>query len=85
MAKTMQGVVVSDKMTGTVTVKVNRFFAHPIYGKRIWRSKKYLADNRIGAKLGDKVIIEETRPLSKRKRWRVVKIQDTKLPVKGKS
>ena len=76
--KTMTGVVVSDKMEKTVAVKVTRFFAHPLYQKRIRRDKKYLAHNLIGAKMGDTVIIQETRPLSRRKRWKVIKILNSK-------
>ncbi len=73
--KTRQGVVVSDKMDKTVVVKVERVTRHPLYGKSIKRSKKFHAhdvDN--SCRQGDVVEIMETRPLSKTKRWRVVRI-----------
>ena len=67
------GVVVSDKMQKTVVVKVDRKFRHPQYDKVVERSKKYYAHNEMdNVKVGDRVTIEETRPLSKLKRWRVV-------------
>ncbi len=66
------GVVVSDKADKTVTVEVQRRFAHPLYGKQVAKSKKYLAhDEHNEYQVGDQVRIQETRPLSKRKRWRV--------------
>ena len=74
LQKTLTGVVVSDKMVKSVVVKVSRFFAHPLYGKRVRRDNKYIADNTLGAKQGDQVIISQTRPMSKRKRWQVIKI-----------
>ena len=73
--KTLKGTVVSDKMTKTIVVKVDRRKRHPLYDKVMTRSKKYLADDpksRCG--IGDFVLIEETRPLSKRKRWRLVRV-----------
>ncbi len=73
--KRVTGVVVSDKMDKTVVVKVERFVQHPRFKKYIRRSKKYYAhDERNECKVGDVVEIEETRPLSKLKRWRVVRI-----------
>ena len=67
------GVVVSDKADKTVTVKVERRFAHPLYGKGVARSKRYHAhDESNEYRVGDTVRIAETRPLSKTKRWRVV-------------
>lgn len=69
----LQGVVTSDKMTKTVVVEVERVKVHPKYKKRYRVNKKYKAhDEKDQAHVGDKVIIEETRPLSKDKRWRVV-------------
>lgn len=66
------GTVVSDKMTKTVTVAVERKVRHPLYGKVIKKTKKFMAhDENEVAKAGDVVLIEETRPLSKLKRWRV--------------
>ena len=72
--KVRTGVVVSDKMTKTVVVKLTRQFAFPLYGKQITRSKKVHAHNETDAKAGDTVRIMETRPLSKTKRWRVVEV-----------
>ena len=68
------GIVSSDKMTKTVTVRVERQVKHPIYRKYIKRRKKFMAHDELGATIGDKVRIIETRPLSARKRWRVVEI-----------
>jgi small subunit ribosomal protein S17 len=68
------GVVSSDKMTKTVVVNVDRLVKHPMYRKYVRRRKKFMAHDEMGAKIGDKVRIVETRPLSARKRWRVVEI-----------
>ncbi len=73
----LSGVVVSKSGTKTVAVEIVRVAAHPIYGKRIHRTKRYLAHDTTDAlKVGAKVTIEESRPLSARKRWIV-------LPSKG--
>lgn len=70
-----KGVVVSDSMDKTITVLVENKIQHPVYKKRINRSKKYKAhDENNEAKVGDTVVIMETRPLSKTKRWRLVRI-----------
>jgi len=72
--RTMQGVVVSDKMDKTVVVQVERRIQHPLYKKFIRRSKKYAAHDPDNAfKVGDLVKIQECRPISKRKRWEVVR------------
>ena len=68
------GVVTSDKMTLTVVVRVDRLVKHPIYRKYVRKRKKFMAHDEKGAKIGDKVRIVETRPMSARKRWRVVEI-----------
>jgi len=68
------GIVASDKMMKTVTVRVDRLVKHPIYRKYVKKRKKFMAHDELGAKTGDKVKIVETRPLSARKRWRVVEI-----------
>jgi small subunit ribosomal protein S17 len=68
------GVVKSDKMTKTVTVRVDRVVKHPVYRKYVKRRKNFMAHDEMGATVGDKVRIIETRPLSARKRWRVVEI-----------
>ncbi|RDI95849.1 30S ribosomal protein S17 [Meiothermus sp. QL-1] len=71
--KVLTGVVVSDKAQKTVTVLVERQMRHPLYGKVIKRSKKYLAhDENEQYKLGDVVQIRESRPISRRKRFVVV-------------
>jgi small subunit ribosomal protein S17 len=72
--KVRTGVVVSDKMTKTVTVTLTRRFAHALYGKQVVRTKHVHAHDEQGAKAGDTVRIMETRPLSKTKRWRVLEI-----------
>ncbi|MFZ0559112.1 MAG: 30S ribosomal protein S17 [Methylovirgula sp.] len=71
--RVLQGVVVSDKQDKTVVVKVERRFTHPLLKKTVRRSKKFHAhDEGNRAKVGDTVSIEETRPISKLKRWIVV-------------
>ncbi len=72
--KTRTGVVVSDKMTETVTVQLERRLAHPLYGKQVTLTKRVKAHDTHGASAGDTVRIMETRPLSKTKRWRVLEI-----------
>lgn len=74
MAKrVLQGVVVSDKMEKTIVVKVERRVRHPLYGKIITQSKKYHAhDEENRCQVGDIVSIQESRPLSKTKRWAVL-------------
>ncbi len=69
------GIVTSAKMQKSIVVSVERLVKHPLYKKYIKRRSKFMAhDERNEAKEGDVVLIEETRPLSKRKRWRLVKI-----------
>lgn len=73
--RTLTGRVVSDKMTKTRTVLIERRVTHPLYGKIVTRSKKYHAhDEANECHEGDLVMIEECRPLSKTKAWRVVKL-----------
>ncbi len=73
--KEFTGIVVSDKMDKTVLVLVERRVRHPLYKKEIKKRKKFYAhDEKNECKVGDKVKIMETRPLSKLKRWRVVEI-----------
>jgi len=74
--KRFQGVVTSDKMDKTIVVKINRIKVHPIYKKRYQVSKKYkVHDQKNEAKIGDQVIFEECRPLSKDKKWRLIEIK----------
>jgi small subunit ribosomal protein S17 len=69
----LQGQVVSDKADKTIVVKVERRFMHPLYKKTVKVSKKYSAhDPENQYKIGDQVKIEETRPISKSKKWRVL-------------
>lgn len=68
------GVVSSDKMMKTVSVRVDRIVKHPKYRRYVRRTSKFMAHDEMGATIGDKVRIVETRPLSARKRWRVVEI-----------
>jgi small subunit ribosomal protein S17 len=73
--KTRIGIVVSDKMDKTAVVAVERLVQHPVYKKFIKRTSKFKAhDDKNECQIGDTVKIMETRPLSKTKRWRVVKI-----------
>ena len=75
--KTLVGVVTSDKMDKTVIVAVNRLVLHPVYKKYVRRNKKVKAhDERNECHPGDKVLLVESRPLSKEKRWRVKEILD---------
>lgn len=73
--KTRVGVVVSDKMQKTVVVEVVRRIRHKMYGKFVRQRLRYKAhDEANSAKVGDQVLIEETRPLSRDKRWRVAEM-----------
>ncbi|MEM7571923.1 MAG: 30S ribosomal protein S17 [Bacteroidota bacterium] len=73
--KTRVGIVVSDKMDKTIAVSVERRLQHPIYGKYVKKNKKFIAhDENNECGIGDTVRIQETRPLSRRKRWRLVQI-----------
>jgi len=72
--KEKEGTVVSTKMQKTVTVRVERTFLHPDYQKVVTRGKKYYAHCDMDVKEGQQVRIEETRPISKLKRWRVVEV-----------
>ena len=80
--KQLIGEVVSDKMQKTVVVAVETSKPHPFFKKIVRWTKKYLAHDELGVKVGDKVVIGETRPLSKRKRWEVLTIEGVKVPVK---
>lgn len=73
--KSRVGRVVSDKMDKTIVVSVEDFVRHPLYGKAVKRSEKFKAhDENNECRIGDKVRISETRPLSKDKRWRLVQV-----------
>lgn len=76
--KTKEGVVVSARMNKTIVVTTERLFKHPVFGKTVRISKKlYVHDEENKARPGDKVIVTETRPLSKTKRWRLLEITET--------
>jgi len=72
--KTKEGTVLSNKMMKTVVVSEERKVMHPLYKKRVKKTKKYKAHCEEVLSIGDFVRIEETRPLSKEKRWRVVDV-----------
>ncbi|MDO4689849.1 MAG: 30S ribosomal protein S17 [Fusobacterium sp.] len=73
--KVREGIVVSDKMQKTIVVAIETMILHPIYKKRVKRTTKFKAhDENNVAKVGDKVKIMETRPLSKDKNWRLVEV-----------
>ena len=79
--RTLSGRVVSDKMDKTVTVLVERQVMHPVIGKVVSRSRKYHAHNEGNdAKMGDRVVIEECRPLSKTKAWKVARVAERARP-----
>ena len=78
--RVLVGTVVSDKCDKTITVLVETYKTHPLYGKRVISSKKFTAhDENNQAKIGDTVKIMETRPLSKQKRFRLVEIVEVKV------
>ncbi len=80
--KVLVGKVVSDKMDKTVTVLVETYKKHPLYGKRVKYSKKYKAHDEAGvAKMGDKVRIMSTRPLSATKRYRLVEVVEKAVQI----
>ena len=73
--KVREGIVVSDKMDKSIVIKVERKMNHPIYGKFLKRSTKFMAhDEKNECGIGDRVRIMETRPLSKNKCWRLIEI-----------
>jgi small subunit ribosomal protein S17 len=75
LRKTRVGIVVSDKMDKTITIAIERRVSHPIYKKYFKKTTKLMAhDEKSECKVGDKVKVMETRPLSKNKRWRMVEI-----------
>jgi small subunit ribosomal protein S17 len=78
--RTLQGVVVSDKQDKTVIVQVERRYTHPVLKKTVRRSKKFYAhDEKNEFSVGDIVLIEERRPLSKLKRWEVIQGEKKKI------
>lgn len=76
--KVFEGTVVSDKMTKTASVLVERKYRHPLYGKIITKKKKFHAENSLAAKIGQRVKIVETRPFSKTVTFKITEILDLK-------
>jgi len=69
------GIVLSNKMQKTIVVKVENRYSHPIYSKTLIKTKKYLAhDGFEECNIGDQVLVEECRPVSKKKRWKLIQI-----------
>nr|YP_010594921.1 ribosomal protein S17 [Stephanopyxis turris]WAJ57656.1 ribosomal protein S17 [Stephanopyxis turris] len=69
------GIVISDKMQKTIVVKVENRYSHPIYSKTMIKTKKYLVHDEINeCNIGDQVLVQECRPLSRRKRWILAKV-----------
>jgi small subunit ribosomal protein S17 len=69
------GIVISNKMQKTIVVKIENRYPHPIYSKTLIKTKKYLAHDEFEeSNIGDEVLLEECRPLSKKKRWKLVKV-----------
>ena len=73
--KQQVGIVISNKMQKTIVIKVENRYPHPMYAKTLIKTKKYLAHDELEtSNIGDKVLVQECRPLSKRKRWKLVEI-----------
>lgn len=69
------GIVISNKMQKTIVVKIEKRYPHPMYSKTLIKTKKYLAhDEQESCKIGDQVLLQECRPLSKKKRWKLIEI-----------
>jgi small subunit ribosomal protein S17 len=87
--KQRKGIVVSDKQNKTISVEIVRRVQHPLFKKTVKKTKKFAAhDEKNEAKIGDTVLIEETRPLSKTKRWRLLEVlsrSPEKLKIEGDS
>lgn len=71
--KIFTGKVIATKNAKTATVEVTRVVTHPLYGKQMKRSRKYQVHDEVGAKIGDTVNFAASRPISKTKKWRIVK------------
>jgi small subunit ribosomal protein S17 len=73
--KQQVGLVVSNKMQKTIVVKIENRYPHPLYSKTLIETKKYLAHDELEeCNIGDQVVVQECRPLSKKKRWKLIKI-----------
>ena len=74
------GIVISNKMQKTIVVKIENRYSHPIYSKTLVKTKKYLAHDELETcNIGDQVLVQECRPLSKKKRWKLIKILSKSL------
>lgn len=83
--KIFTGKVVSTKMEKTATVVVNRIVVHPVYKKRLKRTKKYHVHDEIGVKVGDAVHFIASKPFSKLKKWKITEVISDKKQAKTKS
>ncbi len=72
--KRLQGIVTSDKMMKTVVVEVSHTYRHPLYQKVVHSAKRFMAHDDLGCKVGDEVLIVESKPISHNKRWVVQEI-----------
>lgn len=73
--KQQVGIVISNKMQKSIVIKIEKKYPHPLYSKTLIKTKKYLAHDELQiANIGDKVLIKECRPLSKKKRWELVQV-----------
>lgn len=72
--KKFTGRVISTKMDKTATVEVIRLVAHPIYKKRMKIKRKFHVHDELGVKVGDQVVIAETKPISKTKKWKIIEV-----------
>ena len=69
------GIVISDKMEKTIVIKIENRYPHPIYSKTMVKTKKYLVhDEKNECNIGDQILVQECRPLSRRKRWTLAKV-----------
>lgn len=69
------GIVISNKMQKTIVVKIEDRYSHPMYSKTLKKTKKYLAHDELETcNIGDQVLLQECRPLSRRKRWKLIKV-----------
>lgn len=82
--KIFTGLVKSTKMDKTATVELTRIIAHPLYGKRLKRIKKYQVHDEMGAKMGQTVRFVATKPYSKSKKWKIIEIVDESKKTKKK-
>lgn len=80
----LTGSVISIKMEKTAVVAVRRQKVHPVYKKRLWLVKKYHVHDEVGVSVGDRVEFAEIKPISKTKKWKILKVSDVKSKVNKK-